>query len=113
MSWPLGAAANLGNFLTPTEVTDKADVIWPCDPHEVYSMFFFDLDVLGKDNRLVDEGRLWFVANITDCNLHNGETVVDLLPPTPLYGSGEHRYVFLVYKQRKGVYYEEPFVTAT
>lgn len=107
-----GASAQLGNELTPTQVAEKPSVAWQCDPRKKYTLVFFDLDVLGKDNRLVDEGRLWLVVNITDCDWRLGETVVDLLSPTPLYGSGKHRYVFLVYEQEPGVYFEEPFVDA-
>lgn len=111
--WSLGVSARLGNKLTPTETTGKPSVSWTCDDREKYSLFLMDMDVLGQDNRLMDEGRLWFVANITDCNWYNGETVVDLLPPSPMYGSGEHRFVLLVYRQSNDVYYEEPFVDST
>lgn len=113
MIWPTGVSAHLGNELTPTEVTDKPNVTWSCDPLQRYSLILFDLDVLGKNNRLLVEGRSWLVANITNCNWHDGETIVDLLSPTPLYGSGLHRYVFLVYEQSPGVYYEEPYITST
>lgn len=112
MQWPSGASAQLGNDLTPTETTEKPSVSWRCDPRVKYTLVFFDLDVLGKDNRLVDEGRLWVVVNITNCDWQFGETLFDLLPVTPLFGSGKHRYVFLVYEQEVGVYYEEPFVDA-
>lgn len=110
LKWSSGASANLGKKLAPSDMSDEPSVSWLCDPHEKYSAFLFALDVLGKDNDLLDEGRLWFVANITNCDWRNSEIVVDYLPPTPLHDTGEHRYVFLVYKQPCGMYYEEPFV---
>lgn len=91
---------------------EKPHVEWKCKANEKYSVFLFDLDFMGSKNLLLDEARLWFVANITHCRLYNGEIVVDYLPPMPLSGSGRHRYVILVYKQDEHVYYEEPFIAA-
>lgn len=73
----------------------------------------FDCDVLGQKNRLLDEGRLWLVGNIHKCNVSKGETIIEMLSPVPLYGSGKHRYVILMYKQTKKLVFEEPQVTKT
>lgn len=110
MGFTSGATARLGNKLSASEVTDVPEVKWDCDHHSVYSIVAFDPDVLGSGNQLLNEGRLWFVANISDCNIEKGETIVEYLPPIPLYGTGDHRIVILIYKQQRGVYFEEPFV---
>lgn len=34
--------------------------------------------------------------------LKDGDLVVDYLPPLPYFGSGFHRYVFLLYRQDNG-----------
>ncbi len=39
------------------------------------------------------------VGNIKGTDFSSGETVVDYLQPFPPYGTGFHRYVFLLYKQ--------------
>lgn len=110
MEYPSGVSARLGNKLTASDVTEAPEVSWDCDRQNIYTIVAFDPDVLGTGNKLLSEGRLWFVANITDCDVEKGETVVEYLPPIPFYGSGDHRIVVLVYKQNPNVYYEEPFV---
>lgn len=87
------------------------DVTWDCDDDTYYTLLFTDLDVLGKDTRLLDEGRLWLVGNIHNCDVSQGETLTEYLLPTPICGSGEHRYVFVVYKQKGKLVFEEPHVT--
>eukprot|EP00108_Taenia_solium_P011287 TsM_000613500 transcript=TsM_000613500 gene=TsM_000613500 len=49
----------------------------------------------------------WMIANIDpeicqDQVLKEGDLVVDYLPPLPYFGSGFHRYVFLLYRQDNG-----------
>lgn len=107
--WANGAIANLGNTLTASDIDKPPTVYWSCDKREKYSVFLIDLDPLGMDTRLGSESRLWLVANITNCNWDHAETVFDYLPPTPIEGTGPHRYVVLVYKQPATLFYEEPF----
>jgi len=110
VDYPSGVSARLGNILDASDVTEAPEVKWNCDPYSVYTIVAFDPDVLGTGNKLLSEGRLWFVANITDCDVDQGETIVEYLPPIPFAGSGDHRIVIFVYKQKEGVYFEEPFV---
>jgi hypothetical protein len=43
----------------------------------------------------------WVVLNIPQSNVQEGTAVVPYKGPAPIYGSGVHRYVFSLYKQKK------------
>lgn len=97
--------------MTPLEAKDIPDVSWDCDEDAFYTLSFVDLDVLSKNNRLLDEGRRWLVGNIINCDVGQGQTIVEYLSPTAVCGSGEHRYVFVLFKQKGKLVFEEPFVS--
>ena len=46
----------------------------------------------------------WLHALWTECgeDTASGEAVVEYNPPTPPTGTGEHRYIFVRFKQKKG-----------
>lgn len=104
---------NLGNKVTASQVTNVPIVIWNCDRAAYYTLVMFDCDPLGQDNRLLSEAQHWVVGNIPNCEVEQGETIVDYLPAIPLSNTGFHRYVFLIYLQEGRIHFEEPFIRST
>ncbi len=41
----------------------------------------------------------WMVGNIPGNNFASGKTVVEYLQPFPAFGTGYHRFIFVLYKQ--------------
>lgn len=70
----------------------------------------FDVDPVGKENRLLSELRQWVVGNIRECDIDLGETIVDFMPSSPPIDTGYHRYVFLIYQHPHEIQFEEPFI---
>lgn len=100
------AEADLGNILHASQVLEKPDIQWDCDVNNYYALYMFDIDPLGQKNVLLTEGKQWVVGNINNCNLTAGETIADYLPPTPVPGAGDHRYVFILYEQKRRMNFE-------
>lgn len=67
-------------------------------------------DALQQLTQQLDRGQLlhWLVANIPDSENNNGELdsgqhLVPYLQPVPYYGTGYHRYVFILFRHRKPI----------
>ncbi|KAL5105578.1 39S ribosomal protein L38 mitochondrial [Taenia crassiceps] len=72
------------------------------------------LTMTSPDEPLLDQNGInhaeyihWMISNIDpeicqDKVLMEGDLIVDYLPPLPYFGSGFHRYVFLLYRQDNG-----------
>ena len=41
----------------------------------------------------------WMIANIPGNSMESGQTIAEYLQPFPAYGTGYHRYIFVLYKQ--------------
>ncbi|KAH9280042.1 39S ribosomal protein L38, mitochondrial [Echinococcus granulosus] len=66
-----------------------------------------DEPFLGESSTQPAEYIHWMIANINpeicqDNVPTEGDLIVDYLPPLPYFGSGFHRYVFLLYRQDNG-----------
>ncbi|XP_026468075.1 putative odorant-binding protein A5 [Ctenocephalides felis] len=72
-------------------------------------MFFFyiDPDVPSRKKPKQREWQHWLVVNIPGTVLCKGETLTGYLGPIPCKGTGKHRYVFLLYKQRCKTKFDE------
>uniref|UniRef100_A0A1A9W211 Large ribosomal subunit protein mL38 n=1 Tax=Glossina brevipalpis TaxID=37001 RepID=A0A1A9W211_9MUSC len=53
----------------------------------------------AKDSEIIH----WFIANIPDSDTSKGEVLINYLPPFPPKGLGFQRFVFVLYKQRKRI----------
>lgn len=109
VSWPNGASAGLGNKFTASEVSSPPRVTWACDGKEQYSIFLIGDNPVGANTRVGSEARLWLVVNITNCNWNSSETIFAWFPPSPLRGTGIHRYILAVFRQPSRLFYEETF----
>ncbi|XP_037514707.1 uncharacterized protein LOC119391104 [Rhipicephalus sanguineus] len=98
VSYPGGAAVNLGNFLTPAQTAHAPDVNVVGDPGHWYTVILLDPDAPSKSNPKMRHWLHWLVVNVP----HNDTTTLTKYAgPTPPPGSGRHRYVFLAYEQKQ------------
>jgi hypothetical protein len=74
----------------------------------LYALLMVDADAglkvasSGSGNKAtLHENVHWVVLNIPQSNVQEGTVVVPYKGPAPTYGSGVHRYVFSLYKQKK------------
>lgn len=112
VKWP-NAECRLGNTFTISEVNSIPKFSWDCSKSAYYTLLVADLDPLGTDNSLLSQLRYWAVGNIHNCDFDSGEVITDYLPPTPVYDTPPHRFVYLLYKRSSPMNFEEPFITGS
>lgn len=103
-------SANLGNHCTASQVTPVPKLRWNCDLDALYTIIMFDCDPLGQQTRLLAEVSHWVVGNVKKCDINTGQVLTDWHPSSPPDDTGDHRYVFLVFKHKKEIVFEEPFI---
>lgn len=89
---------------------------WNCHSERLYTLLLIDVYPLGyNDKPLLSQGILWWVVDIPGCDIEEGTTLYEYQMPLPLCGSGQDKYVFLVYEQPQYDvdWSEEAHVTAT
>ncbi|KAI9004264.1 OV-16 antigen-like protein, partial [Gaertneriomyces semiglobifer] len=101
VKFPSGKKAQLGKELPPTAALSAPTVTWPAEPDAYYSVAMIDPDAPNRDKPSLGEWRHWLVGNIPGDNVIKGEDLTDYEEPKPPQGSGLHRYVILLFKQRK------------
>ncbi|VDP16893.1 unnamed protein product [Onchocerca flexuosa] len=95
---------NLGNELTPTQVQDEpTKVSWDAKPGSLYTLVMTDPDAPSRKKPKFREWHHWLVINIPGQNVSSGTVLSDYIGSSPPKGTGLHRYVFLVYKQRGNI----------
>jgi len=85
-----------GNTVKPGEAAAA-----PLVRYESADSALWTLAMTGLDSSLVGEGEVlhWLVGNITGNDLATGETLCQYLQPFPPFGSGYHRFAFVLYRQ--------------
>ena len=104
---------DFGNELTPTQVQHKPIVKWESDEESYYTLLMTDPDAPSRAEPTYGEVRHWLVGNIRGNAVEEGETFFDYLGCSPPKGSGLHRYIFFVFKQRGKLEFDEPKVDTT
>ncbi|KAH7958250.1 hypothetical protein HPB49_000280 [Dermacentor silvarum] len=90
----------LGNTLTPKQTESVPDVRVPGDPDHRYTVILLDPDAPSRKDPKMRHWLHWLVVNVP----HNDTTTLTKYAgPTPPPGTGPHRYVFLVYKQKRAI----------
>jgi len=90
-----------GNIVKPLEAKNAPEISWDSKPDSLWT-----LAMVGLDTHLTTPGAEylhWLVCNIRGGDLETGDSLCDYLQPFPPYGSGYHRYVFVLYHQDKEV----------
>ncbi|KAG1666259.1 Phosphatidylethanolamine-binding F40A3.3 [Nymphon striatum] len=101
-----GSPVLLGNVFTPTQVKNMPSLHWDADSKAFYTLIMMDVDGVGmKDKRI--QFLHWLVGNIPGYDIAKGETLAQFVSSGPAKGSGLHRYVFLVFRQRRFEWFED------
>ncbi|KAH8276963.1 hypothetical protein KR026_002961 [Drosophila bipectinata] len=90
-----------GKELEPIQVRDEPEVTWPASPDGYYTLIMIDPDMPNAIHPVDREFLHWMVVNIPGNLVSLGDVRVGYVGPTPLQGSGSHRYVTLLYKQKE------------
>lgn len=92
-----------GNIIKPKEAQTCPAVSFEL-PKTNSEDSLWTLVMTNLDGHFTDENSEylhWMVGNIPGNNFSAGNTVVNYLQPFPAYGTGYHRFVFVLYKQAK------------
>jgi len=88
-----------GNVVKPREAASSPEVQWTSKEDDLWCLV-----MTGLDSHLIEEGQEylhWMVANIKGSDLESGEEIASYMQPFPPFGSGYHRYAFVLYKQEE------------
>ena len=97
-----------GNVIKPHEATTEPFVTFDhSDPESLWTLVMTNPD--GHFSADDSEYVHWMVTNIPGNDIKAGNVVVPYLPPFPPFGSGFHRFVFILFKQV--IFLEENLVT--
>ncbi|GAB0097632.1 hypothetical protein DMENIID0001_132940 [Sergentomyia squamirostris] len=101
-----GASVHFGNVLQPIDVRLPPAITWPNKgPTSYYTLVMTDPDA-GE----VSEVKHWIVGNIPGNSVWRGETIAEYVGSAPPFGTGRHRYIFLVFEQHFGrIQFLEPY----
>jgi phosphatidylethanolamine-binding protein (PEBP) family uncharacterized protein len=91
--------------------TSSEPTIRITNPDGQYTLLMIDPDAgkLGKNNASPGNTKglyylHWLVVNIPSSgNVEEGDVLVPYAGPTPPAGTGQHRYIFILYKQKVGI----------
>lgn len=86
-----------GNIVKPGEAAVAPEVTWPSQDDDLWCLV-----MTGPDTHLTEEGQEylhWMVGNIKGSDISTGDELASYLQPFPPFGTGYHRYAFILYKQ--------------
>lgn len=107
VTYPSGAKVHMGNELTPTQVKDIPTITWDADEHRMYTLVMTDPDAPSRENPKMREWQHWLVGNIPGENIEQGHVLTEYVGAAPPDGSGLHRYVFLIFRQKGKIHFFE------
>ena len=93
-----------GNIVKPKEATTCPKVTFESPQIESEPTPLWTLVMTNPDGHFTDENSEylhWMVANIPGGSVESGKTIASYLQPFPAFGTGYHRYIFVLYKQVK------------
>ncbi|KAG8179482.1 hypothetical protein JTE90_027194 [Oedothorax gibbosus] len=91
----------MGNILQASEASKAPSVAFDSKPSDLWTLVLTNLDGHLLDTN--SEYLHWFIGNIKGNDLQTGEVLCDYLRPFPMRGTGYHRLVFVLYKQKSKV----------
>lgn len=107
ITYTKGVKVDLGNTLTPTQVKDSPSVKWNIQDDGFYLLCMTDPDAPSRKSPKFREWHHWLVGNIPGGNVEIGEVLSGYIGAGPPKGTGLHRYVFVIYKQKGKITFNE------
>jgi phosphatidylethanolamine-binding protein len=99
---------NLGNKFVPLEARNRPKITWKnFKDEEFYTLIM--TDVGGKNMEWLH----WHVSNILGGDLEHADYLTFYFPSAPPKDTGEHRYVFLLYRQKGKINFNGHIVIPT
>jgi len=86
-----------GNMIKPAESASTPTVKFDSDEDSLWCLMMTGLDSHFQSES--DQYLHWMVTNIKGGDLSTGHVVCDYLQPFPAFGTGYHRYSFVLFKQ--------------
>lgn len=86
-----------GNVIKPSEASNAPNVEYSAEDGSLWTLIMTTPD--GNLTHTNNEYCHWFIGNIPDNRIKEGEELIDYLRPIAPYGIGYCRYIFVLYKQ--------------
>lgn len=102
ITYPSNVQVQQGNELTPTNVKDLPKFEFEAKPDELYTLAMVDPDAPSRKDPQYREILHCLISNIPGNDVAKGETLAEYIGSGPPKDTGLHRYIFLVYHQKKG-----------
>ncbi|GAB0092983.1 hypothetical protein DMENIID0001_080350 [Sergentomyia squamirostris] len=103
VKYPNGTILNLGTYVKTVNVKGAPDVSW-LNKGQYHTLVMVDSDA-GD----FSEVNHWLIGNIPGDDIQRGEIIAEYFGSIPDSGSGTHRCIFLVFKQRALINFNEPY----
>merc|ERR1711941_166417 len=95
-----------GQELRPDQSASMPTVCWDGDENDFHTLAMVDPDAPSRDYPKFGEWRHWLVTNIPGSQVNKGTVLAPYMGPAPPSGTGNHRYVFVVFKQKDQIPHE-------
>jgi len=97
---------NLGQIIKPAITKEEPHLYYRHDPEKLYTAMMIDPDAPSRAQSQPNKNWLhWVKVNIPGSNVNVGETTVTYVPCGPPKDTGLHRYLILVFEQKKSIYW--------
>lgn len=101
--YPNGYYVKAGNLMKTIDVVEQPLVWWKTDStrNDYYTIVMFSPDYPTRTSPVLANFLHWMVVNIPGSQVEHGEVICDYLGALPEPDNELHRYIFLVYKQKR------------
>lgn len=96
-----------GDILVPKSVKLMPELEWRDENTSLYTIFMIDPDAPSRNDHRFREFLHWLVINAPLNNIKRGDTIAGYVGAGPPKGTGLHRYIILVFKQKERIKFEE------
>lgn len=122
ITYPNDVTVSPGDELRPVQVKDTPTVQWThADPAAFYTLILTDPDAPSRAQPTSREWQHWTVVNIPgeavasgNASAAAGQQLAEYVGAGPPQGTGQHRYVFALFRQQHGAHdFGEPLLRRT
>ncbi|XP_030563529.1 protein D2 [Drosophila novamexicana] len=108
--YPCDTVVQPGCHLTPLKVRNEPIIRWMADPIKFHTLAMIDPDAPSRASPTKREWLHWLVGNIRGCDVVLGQPLVGYIGSRPPAKTGQHRYVFLAFRQHCELDFDEPYI---